>query len=64
MQDLMINKKRDLPGPGQYSPKNTMSKDGVYKLSGFKNTSALTFRPSDRFKQGCELSTFPIKILI
>lgn len=50
MQDLMIKKKKELPGPGQYSPKNTLSKDGTYKFSHMKNTAALTFRPSERFK--------------
>ena len=46
----MIAKKRDLPGPGQYSPKNGLSKDGVYKVSGFKNTATVGFKPSERFK--------------
>lgn len=50
MQDLMINKMRDLPGPGQYSPSNTLSKTGRYNISGFRNTSTLAFRPSERFK--------------
>lgn len=50
MQDLMINKKRDLPGPGQYSPKDRMSKDGIYTISGMKNTKTLGFKSSDRFK--------------
>ena len=50
MQDLFINKMKSLPGPGQYSPRTTISKDGVYGISGMKNTSTLTFRPSERFK--------------
>ncbi|CAI2376029.1 unnamed protein product [Moneuplotes crassus] len=50
MQDLMILKKKELPGPGQYSPKTTLNKDGVYIFSHMKNTGSLTFRPSERFK--------------
>ncbi|CAI2375974.1 unnamed protein product [Moneuplotes crassus] len=50
MQDLMIMKKKELPGPGQYSPKTTMNKDGIYRVSSMKNTAAMSFKPSDRFK--------------
>jgi hypothetical protein len=50
MQDLMIKKQRDSPGPGQYSPKNTLSKNGKYNQSSFRNTQTLHFRASERFK--------------
>lgn len=41
---------KGLPGPGQYSPKDRLTKDGVYKVSGMRNTATLKFLPSDRFK--------------
>lgn len=50
MQDLMIKKKRDMPGPGQYSPRDRMNKDGVYKLSSMRSAMTLGFHPSERFK--------------
>lgn len=50
MQELSINQKKSLPGPGQYSPRDRLNKNGVYRISGMRNTATMAFFPSERFK--------------
>lgn len=50
MQDMMISMKRKLPGPGQYTPRDELNKDGIYNISTIKNVKTSAFKPSERFK--------------
>ena len=47
-EPAVINKRKNIPGPGTYEPKTNMNKIGVYSVSTMPNSKAQAWSPSKK----------------